>query len=81
MKRQTKAKSPKKLKGPHCLVCDGVMTVKRVIPAAHIFPELKTYQCEDCGVMRSVENEQELAPVAVEMVPAAQIAQKSASAK
>jgi acetone carboxylase gamma subunit len=79
--KQTKAKSPKRPKGPHCLVCDGVMTVKRVIPAAHIFPELRTYQCEDCGVMRSVESEKELAPIVPEIVPAADIAQKAASAK
>jgi hypothetical protein len=37
------------------------MTLKRVIPAAHIFPELKTYQCRVCGNLRTVEHEAELA--------------------
>jgi hypothetical protein len=36
------------------------MTLKTVIPAAHIFPELKTFQCVGCGLLRTVENESEL---------------------
>jgi hypothetical protein len=45
---------------PACGVCGGFMKVTRVIPAAHIYPELRTYRCNECGVSRTVENEKEL---------------------
>jgi hypothetical protein len=45
------------------------MKLKRIIPAAHIFPELKTFQCTGCGNLRTVEDEREL--VAPEVVRAA----------
>jgi hypothetical protein len=38
------------------------MTLGSVIPGAHIFPELKTYQCAGCGNRRTVEQEAELSP-------------------
>jgi len=36
------------------------MKLRTVIPAAHIFPELKTFQCVGCGNRRTVEDESEL---------------------
>jgi hypothetical protein len=32
------------------------MKLKRVIPAAHIFAELKTFQCDGCGNLRTLED-------------------------
>ncbi len=46
---------------PKCAVCGGKMKIRGLIPAAHIYPELKTYQCGECGVSRTVEDERELA--------------------
>jgi hypothetical protein len=46
---------------PKCWVCGGILKIKGVIPAAHTYPELRTYQCNDCGAMRTIESEQELA--------------------
>jgi hypothetical protein len=43
-----------------CEICEGNLVLKTVIPAAHALPELRTYACVDCGVLRSVENEGEL---------------------
>ena len=43
-----------------CELCEGSLKLKKVIPAAHIFPELRTYACVECGVLRSVEDEAEL---------------------
>jgi len=56
---------PKKPKPPRglalkCELCEGGLKLKKVIPAAHIFPELRTYECVECGVLRSVEDEAEL---------------------
>jgi hypothetical protein len=48
--------------GPQCAICAGAMTLKAIIPGAHIFPELKTFQCTGCGNLRTVEHEAELAP-------------------
>jgi hypothetical protein len=45
---------------PACTVCGGFMKITRLIPAAHIYPELKTYRCNECGVPRTVEHEHEL---------------------
>ena len=56
-----KPKAAKKAAAPKCEICAGLMKLKRVIPAAHIFPELKTYQCRVCGNLRTVEHEAELA--------------------
>jgi hypothetical protein len=56
-----KRKAAKKAAPPKCGICAGLMKLKRVIPAAHIFPELKTYQCRVCGNLRTVEDEAELA--------------------
>ena len=43
-----------------CELCEGNLTLKKIIPAAHVFPELRTYECVECGVLRSVEDETEL---------------------
>jgi hypothetical protein len=43
-----------------CELCEGSLKLKKVIPAAHIFPELRTYGCVECGALRSVEDEAEL---------------------
>jgi hypothetical protein len=48
--------------GPQCAICAGPMRLKAIIPGAHIFPELKTFQCGGCGNLRTVEHEAELAP-------------------
>ena len=57
----SKPKAAKKSAVPKCEICAGLMILKRVIPAAHIFPELKTYQCRVCGNLRTVEHDAELA--------------------
>jgi hypothetical protein len=46
------------------------MKLKSVIPAAHIFPELKTFQCTGCGNRRTVEDISELATPEVVKVAA-----------
>jgi hypothetical protein len=56
---------PRKPRAPRkpalkCELCEGDLQLKKVIPAAHIFPELRTYACVECGVLRSVEDEAEL---------------------
>jgi hypothetical protein len=43
-----------------CELCEGQLKLKAVIPAAHVLPELRTYACTECGVLRSVEDEAEL---------------------
>jgi uncharacterized Zn finger protein len=53
-------KAPKRAKAA-CGICGGTMKLHRVIPAAHIFPELKTFQCCECGNLRTVEDVIELA--------------------
>ena len=53
-------KSTRKVAGPKCSICDGLMKLGMVIPAAHTFPELKTFQCVGCGNRRTVEDEAEL---------------------
>lgn len=40
-----------------CELCEGSLKLKKVIPAAHVFPELRTYACVECGALRSVEDE------------------------
>jgi hypothetical protein len=55
-----KRKSTRTVAGPKCPICNGFMKLGTVIPAAHIFPELKTYQCVGCGNRRTVEDEAEL---------------------
>jgi hypothetical protein len=57
MPRKRKAKV---VAGPKCAICDGIMNLKKVIPRAHVFPELRTYQCAGCGNLRTVEDESEL---------------------
>jgi hypothetical protein len=54
--------TPKGLLKPalKCELCEGRLKLKTVIPAAHVVPELRTYACVDCGVLRSVEDETEL---------------------
>jgi hypothetical protein len=64
-----KRNTARKAAVPKCAVCADTMKLKRVIPAAHIFPELKTFQCVGCGNLRTVEDEREL--VASEAVRAA----------
>jgi hypothetical protein len=56
-----KRKASKKTTGPVCSICSGAMTLRGTIPPAHIFPELRTYQCSGCGHLRTVEDEAELA--------------------
>ena len=48
-------------KFPKCPICEGAVRLKTIIPAAHIFPEMRTFQCACCGYLRTVENESELA--------------------
>jgi hypothetical protein len=45
---------------PKCAICMGSMELKSVIPKAHIFSELRTYQCQGCGNLRTVEDEADL---------------------
>ena len=45
---------------PRCTICRSIMKLKCTIPAAHIFPELKRFQCVECGALRSVEDETDL---------------------
>ncbi len=54
--------TPKGLLKPalKCELCEGRLKLRTVIPAAHVVPELRTYGCVDCGVLRSVEDEAEL---------------------
>jgi hypothetical protein len=59
MPRQAKQK--RKSAGHLCPVCSGTMRLKSKIPAAHVFPELKTFRCLECGNLRTVEDEVELA--------------------
>jgi hypothetical protein len=56
-----KRNGARKVAEPRCTVCADLMKLKRVIPAAHIFPELKTFQCIGCGNLRTVEDQRELA--------------------
>ncbi len=52
-----KQKSTKRATGPACPICSDRMKLKSVIPAAHIFPELRTFQCAGCGNLRTDEVE------------------------
>ena len=52
-KKKKQARAPA---GPTCVICSGTMKLKSVIPAAHIFAELKTFQCDGCGNLRSMED-------------------------
>ena len=56
-----KKSAARKVAEQKCAICADTMKLKRVIPAAHIFPELKTFQCVGCGNLRTVEHEAELA--------------------
>jgi hypothetical protein len=56
-----KRKAAKRTSGPTCSICSGAMTLRGTIPPAHIFPELRTYQCSGCGHLRTVEDEAEFA--------------------
>ena len=51
-----KKKQARKLAGPTCAICADTMKLKSVIPAAHIFAELKTFQCDGCGNLRTLED-------------------------
>ena len=46
--------------GAKCAICEGPMKLKTVIPAAHIFPEMHTFQCIAYGRLRTVEDDSEL---------------------
>ena len=65
-----KRHSAKKLAHPKCGICAGFMKLKRTIPAAHIFPELKTFQCTGCGFLRTVEDQAELAVIETAQIAA-----------
>jgi hypothetical protein len=56
-----KRKTAKRTSGPMCSICFGGMALRGTIPPAHIFPELRTYQCSGCGHLRTVEDEAEFA--------------------
>jgi hypothetical protein len=56
-----KRKAAKRTIGPTCSICSGAMMLRGTIPPAHIFPELRTYQCSECGHLRTVEDEAEFA--------------------
>jgi hypothetical protein len=56
MRKRRKAK----VTGPQCAICAGPMKLKSTIPKAHIFSELRTYQCQGCGNLRTVEDEADL---------------------
>lgn len=58
MPRKSKAKKAKP--EPKCVICTEAMKLKSVIPRAHTFPELRTYQCVGCGNLRTVEDDLEL---------------------
>jgi hypothetical protein len=45
---------------PKCAICTEPMKLRSVIPKAHIFSELRTYQCQGCGNLRTVEDEADL---------------------
>lgn len=45
---------------PSCAICGGPMKLIRTIPAAWILPELRSYRCEACANIRTVEREIEL---------------------
>jgi hypothetical protein len=70
--RERKPRTPKKSKVvlPKCAICLDKMQLKKVIPAAHIFPELRTFQCVGCGNLRTVEDVAELAIPETEKVAA-----------
>ncbi len=55
---------------PKCSICADPMQIKKIIPAAHIFPELRTFQCSGCGNLRTVEDVAELAAAEVQKVAA-----------
>ena len=38
-----------------CSVCTHGMDLARVHPQAHTLPELHTYRCTQCGMLRTVE--------------------------
>jgi hypothetical protein len=61
MAKRRNGKTANKARGPMCPICLGAMTLRSTIPQAHIFPELRTYQCADCGNLRTVEDETDLA--------------------
>ncbi|HYI26550.1 MAG TPA: hypothetical protein VD863_01755 [Bradyrhizobium sp.] len=60
----------RKIAQPKCSICAEPMRIKTIIPAAHIFPELKTFQCRGCGNLRTVEDIAELATPEVQKAAA-----------
>jgi len=42
---------------PICLICGSPMAVDRVHPKVGRFPELKTFRCDNCGDVRTIEQE------------------------
>ena len=60
MAKRWKAKAADAAGGMKCPICLGAMTLSTTIPPAHIFPELRTYRCDGCGNLRTVEDEGEL---------------------
>jgi hypothetical protein len=59
--RAPKASRKAKVAEPKCQICADTMKLKSIIPAAHILPELKTFQCVGCGNRRTVEDVVDLA--------------------
>jgi hypothetical protein len=48
------------LRLPACPFCSGELKLRRIFPQTWTLPELKAYQCNECGDERTVEHEQEL---------------------
>lgn len=45
-----------------CEFCRAPMELRRVFPQTWALPEVRAYECDECGNARSVEHEPELAP-------------------
>jgi hypothetical protein len=47
---------------PQCEFCRATMLLRRIFPKTWTLPEVRAYECHQCGNARSIENESELAP-------------------
>jgi hypothetical protein len=45
---------------PQCEYCRATMMLRRVFPRTWTLPEVRAYECDECGNARSVEDEAEL---------------------
>jgi hypothetical protein len=46
---------------PQCEYCRATMMLRRIFPRTWTLPEVRAYECDECGNARSVEDEAELA--------------------